>query len=718
MFTLLRKSLSLQMFIAMALGIGCGVFFGDFCGVFAPWETIYIRILKITTIPYLLCSIIYGIGNFIPSDAKRIFRKGLLFIGFTITINICMIYLITYLFPTSQHPSNKSYTYHPAVSTNFIDLLIPDNIFAALSQNLIPAVVIFGVLIGVALMQLKDKQPCMTILDTIISSLTKVTRWISQITPIGTFLIIADRVGTIQPSTIKQISTYLILYSFITAFLVFWIFPRITEMFAEISPLRWIKELTPIFLLAFTTNTVIVTLPFMVELIKKEAETLYRKDTLLQNQIQGIVSTVFNLPLGSLFITIFIFFITIFYDMPLTVLEQVKLFVVTFLTSIGNVGLGSLINAIGFLINLFGIPPASIHIYFTTIPIAAGFQSLISVIEVTTLSLLITLTSHNLLKWKWKSVIKKTSITIIPIVIFAVTFKYYIKLPIIRNKSETIYTASIETSVKTKIYTPQDKPPMPREGNPLERILKTQILRVGYTLQECPFSFYNNHKKLAGYDISFAYKLASDLKCSIEFIPINLQTISEDLNCGLYDIAVGAISITEHRLKNIFFSTPNLQTPITFVMKKKSAYKYKSIGSIAKNPNKKVVVLRGSSYEFFAQKKFPNSQIVLIDNYDEYFNKYSDGILIQGEFQAINWKSKNCGFTSVTPIPIIQTEVFGYAVALNADTLLSYINQWLFLKKHENFTKHQYNFWILGETEDTTKQPRWSILRNVLKWAP
>ena len=61
MIALFRLSLTIQMIIATLLGIFIGLFLGELCHVFSPWENAYIMILKITTIPYLICAVMHGV---------------------------------------------------------------------------------------------------------------------------------------------------------------------------------------------------------------------------------------------------------------------------------------------------------------------------------------------------------------------------------------------------------------------------------------------------------------------------------------------------------------------------------------------------------------------------------------------------------------------------------------------------------------------------------
>src|SRR5579872_2504018 len=365
---IMTLSLSFQMLVATFLGILTGLFFGNYCEIFSPWATAYVMLLKITTLPYLIAAIMHGVGQLSIGQGKEILKKGTFFIGLAWTINIGIIYLSRALFPVNKGINYASYSLVHPPTLNFAELLIPENIFNALSSNIVPAIVIFSLLIGIAMMHLKEKQTTMSLLENLVASLTRITRWISRITPLGTFIIIANQVGTIELSTVKEISTYLILYILTICTVVFWIFPRIVSMLTTISATKWIKDLFPILLLAYTTNVVIVCLPFIMQLVEKEVLFLYPKDEKAKSQIQGTVSVLFNLPLGSLFIAFFVLFSAAFYHFPISIPGQVQLFLTTFLTGLGSIGLGAWLNSLSFLIDSLGLPAETIDLFLTTVP--------------------------------------------------------------------------------------------------------------------------------------------------------------------------------------------------------------------------------------------------------------------------------------------------------------------------------------------------------------
>jgi proton glutamate symport protein len=717
-------SLSLHMALAIVMGILVGLFFGQGCSVFAPWGNAYIMLMKVTAVPYLIGAIIHGVGQFSATQAKLILKNGIFFIAIAWAINIGMIYLITAFFPKAQGSHYTSYVATEPSSLNFAELLIPENIFYDLANNIIPAIVIFSLLIGIALIHLKEKNAMMSSLETLVGALTRITGWIARITPLGTFLIIANQVGTIHFTTVKQLSTYIILYLLGLSVVTFWIFPRLVSMLTSINAFKWIKDLLPILVLAYTTNVVIVCLPYIIQLIQRETEMFYPKDEKLQSQIQGTVSVVFNLPLGSLFITVFIFFASLFYNSPLTAGNQVELFFTTFLTSLGGVGLGSWINSLTFLLDALNLPLEALNIYLVTLPFTSGFQSMVSAMEVASLSLFITLACRQLIKFRWVKILKGCVLIATPMVLFLFGIKLFNPLPKIQNQTKSIYELSLKKNSNLNIVS-EETPKNPHifqinetlEEDAFDRILRTKTLRVGFNMNVVPFCFYNNQHEIVGYDMAFAHQLAQDLGCKLELVPLEFGRIEEELNQGLYDVAMSAISINEDRLKQFSFSHSYLTGKIVLVVRKDCPKIFTSVKKINSKANVRIAVLKGSSYETLAGRLFPKNKIVLIDDYNAFAAEECADALLWQEQEAIHWIVNHPKYKTVTTNPPIGIDTLAYPVKISSERLLTFLNQWLQLKDAEGFSEKQYNLWVLGKTQPaSSEEPRWSILRNVLHW--
>jgi hypothetical protein len=73
----------------------------------------------------------------------------------------------------------------PQSISKLLELLVPTDLFTALSQNYVPAVVIFCIFYGVALQTLKDKAPLLSMLETIRLASLRFWNWIVRLAPIG-----------------------------------------------------------------------------------------------------------------------------------------------------------------------------------------------------------------------------------------------------------------------------------------------------------------------------------------------------------------------------------------------------------------------------------------------------------------------------------------------------------------------------------------------------
>lgn len=710
-----KISLAFQMAIATILGLLCGLVFGDFCEVLAPYGQAYIMILKVTAVPYLIGAIIHGVGLLSASQAKMILKKGILFIGITFTINICMIYSAYFLFPLPQTSPLVGYVAGNIPPINFAELLIPENIFYDLSNNIIPSVVIFSLLTGISLMYLKEKQTLMNSLQNLVDALTRITGWIARITPIGTFIIIATQAGTIQFSTIKQVSSYIILYILCVSIIIFWIFPRITQMLSHIPSYVWLQQLFPILLLAYTTNVVIVCLPYIIELLHKEMSSIDPLNEKGQTQIQGTVSIIFNLPMGSLFITLFVLFSSIFYNSVLGFSSQIELFLTTFLTSLGAVGIGSWINSLTFILDSLGLPSEALNLYLTTLPFTSGFQAMLSTVQIASLSLLITLACRKRMLYTPSKILKGSLITFSPVILLFILIKTFNPLPEIKNEKKSIFELSISSDIHVSI---DKESPIQIEETTEEdifaKILKTKTLRVGYVPDAAPYSFANFDHSMVGYDIAFAYELAYDLGCSLELVPMTYSNAIKELNSHSYDIAMSALSINEERLKELSFTAPYQEPELVFITAKKNKNRFKSLSSFKNDPHLSIAVLKGSSYEKLAKELFPNHSIILIDTYDQFALGNIANVMLWEEQEAIAWSLQHKEFRIVFPSPSLGRDSLAYAIAPNNSRFLNYLNQWLILKKNQGYTQKQYDLWILGKTEIASNtSPRWSLIRHL-----
>ena len=125
-----------RVIIALSLGIMTGIFVGEPAGVLEIGGTVYIRLLQMTVLPYILVSIIAGLGRLDSDMAANIGIKAvkiILFIWLAVMMTLVLLPLAYPTWETAGFFSDNSTV--ETVRINFVDLYIPSNIFAALSDE-------------------------------------------------------------------------------------------------------------------------------------------------------------------------------------------------------------------------------------------------------------------------------------------------------------------------------------------------------------------------------------------------------------------------------------------------------------------------------------------------------------------------------------------------------------------------------------------------------
>ena len=179
MHPLLRMSLSTMIFTGLGLGLLVGLFFGEMVAWLDVIGDAWIKLLQMTVLPYLMLSMVAGLGRLNYREALLLAKKGGMLLLILWVISIAVVFLFPLTFPQWESASFFSTALtesHPSI--DFINLYIPANPFHALANNLVPAVVLFSIAIGIALIGIRDKQPLLDGMAVIIDALMRVAHFV------------------------------------------------------------------------------------------------------------------------------------------------------------------------------------------------------------------------------------------------------------------------------------------------------------------------------------------------------------------------------------------------------------------------------------------------------------------------------------------------------------------------------------------------------------
>ncbi|HBR42138.1 MULTISPECIES: ABC transporter substrate-binding protein [Sulfitobacter] len=162
-------------------------------------------------------------------------------------------------------------------------------------------------------------------------------------------------------------------------------------------------------------------------------------------------------------------------------------------------------------------------------------------------------------------------------------------------------------------------------------------LRIGVEGAYPPFSSKEADGTLVGFDIDIAKALCAEMQRECELVEQEWDGMIPALKARKFDAIVASMSITEERKRQIDFSEKYYQTPARLVAPKDAGFE----GTPDGLAGKRIGVQRGATHQCYAEKMFPEAEIVLYGSQDEVFRdlalgrvdaQLSDSLIAQESF--------------------------------------------------------------------------------------
>ena len=269
-----RLSMPQMVLVALVMGISCGLFFGEEAAKIEFLGDMYIGLLQMMVLPYVILSLIGGIGKLTLTQAKQLAKYAVLVLLALWGIIGSILVLLPLAFPEMESASFYSTSLiSPPQRINLINIFIPKNVFNSLSNNQVPAIVVFCIALGIALITSKEKQDLLKLLDVLSAAVMRVIKFVVNLTPIGVFAMTASSTGTITFQELGRLQGYFLAYTVAVLLLAFWILPG---LIVSLTPFRF-KDVIVIawsaIVLSFAAGKVLIALPLIIESLK----TLFNK---------------------------------------------------------------------------------------------------------------------------------------------------------------------------------------------------------------------------------------------------------------------------------------------------------------------------------------------------------------------------------------------------------------------------------------------------------
>jgi len=712
-------SLSRKILLALVFGILFGLFVGEMAAPLKVVGDAFIQLLQMTVLPYIMFSLITSLGRLSYQQAKTLAVK----VGSLLLLLWGMAFALVFTFPLA-FPSWESASFFSTTlvqgvqDVDFLELYIPANLFYSLANNIVPAVVLFSVLVGVALIGIEAKDALIDNLTVLVRALSRVTHFVVRLTPIGIFAIAASTAGTMSIEEFGRLQVFLITYVMASLLVIFWILPGLVTALTPLTYKEVVGLTKDALVTAFVTGNLFVVLPILTE----KCQEMLRNHEMEESQslVEVIVPISFNFPnTGKVLTLSFILFAAWFSDTPVT-LAQYPTFAVSGLISF----FGNLNVAVPFLLDLLRIPADMFHLFVVSSVVNSRFGTLIAAMHTVVLALVGTYAISGRLTISFQRLFRYALITVVlTAVTIGVTrgyFAYAIEneyhkdeiiagMQLLRNP----VPATVHTSPPPALELPEDA-----RGSRLERIRNDRSIRVCYLADQLPFAYFNAAGDLVGFDVEMAHRLAGELEARLEFVPFVFAEVAQRLNSGYCDIVMSGFGITTKRAQEMAFSTPYLEGTLAFMVRDHRRGDFNSREAVQGLDAPRIAVPNLPYFVEWIGAYLPRAEIVLLSSWPEFFEREQeedlDAMLTAAEIGSA-WSLLFPEYTVVVPQPDVVRIPVAYAMPQGDHELVNFVSSWVELKKSEGTIESLYDYWILGKTA-VRKQPRWSVIRDLLHW--
>ncbi len=713
-----RPSLSGMIFISLALGIVTGLFFGEMVAFLDVIGKAWIALLQMTVLPYVMLSLIAGLGRLSYHEALRLATKGGLLLLLLWAISIAVILLFPFTFPDWESATFFSTSQvGPLQEIDFLGLYIPANPFYALANNLVPAVVLFSIAVGIALISISNKDSLLDSLNALIDALMRVANFIVKLTPIGVFAITASAAGTMGLTELHNMQVYIWSYVAFSLVMSLWVLPGLVVVLTPLSYRDVIGGTRDALVMAFATSSLFVVLPLLVDRCK-EMVTRYAQDKEdAESSVEIIVPASFNFPhAGKLFTITFVLFAGWFSDNPVAVSDY------PLMVSSGIASLFANINlAVPFMLDVMRIPSDMFQLFVTTSVINSHFGTLLSAMFTVALTLLGAFSMSGLIRVNLLRLARYLLVTMVLLIGVTVVLRVFFAAAIDNTYDKDKVIAGMQlmrSLVPAELHRspPATQPDLPADMDRLQAIRASGVLRVCYWPDNLPFAYFNQAGDLVGFDIELLHHLAYDMKLSLVLVPTVRHDLTHKLNSGYCDIAVGTLITPESALE-AGYSIPYLHLTVAFLVKDHRRKDFSSPASIAQIESLRVAIENLPYYEDKVMLRLPHAELVEVNSPRDYIENRSDDIdaMIMTAESASAWSMLYPRFTAATPTSSTIKLPLAFPLPKDEEALADFLRVWIDLKESDGTIDQLYRYWVLGK-QVTHKPPRWSMIRDVLHW--
>ncbi len=709
-------SLAAQVLVGLAFGVGLGIFLGEIVAPIGYLGRAFILLLQMTVLPYVAISLVRALGSLSAGEAIELVRKAGGFLLLLWGAALLTVVAVPLTFPAWTSASFFSSTLvEPPPPFDFLSLFIPANPFESLASNVVPAVVVFSVSLGVALIGIPGSEPLVRALGILTDALGRITGFLVRLAPLGVFAISAEAAGTMDLSQVEGLQVYLAAYVASSLFLSLWVLPGLVTTFTPFRYGEVVGMTRDALVTAFATGNVFVVLSVLSEkskqLVRLHAERSEEGEAL----VEVVVPTAYTLPsAGKLLALSFVPFAGWLSGFALPLSQYPALIVSGLFTFFGNP-----LVAIPFLLDQFRIPADTLQLFVVCDSTVGRFGALVAAMHILCLSLLSASGVAGVLVFRWTRILRFALVTTLAGagLLLGIRLGFESLSHQYEGYQRFVNRGLSGEGVPSRVLEapPDELPGLAGDASALERIQRRGVLRVGFRRDSLPSAFFNDEGTLVGFDVELLHGLARDLGVSIEFVTTPLEDLPRLLEAGYLDTATG-VAITPGRMMELGFSAPYLDETLAFVVPDHRRTEFSSRAAVQAHESLRLGVPELPYYMDKIRRYLPTAELVPLRSPRPFLRGQLevDAIVYSAEGGSA-WCLIYPEFSVAVPHPDVLKVPFGLPVARRDEEMAVFLSGWIELKRRDGTLERLFDYWMRGLNE-RQRQPRWSVIRDVLHW--
>ncbi|MEY2645507.1 MAG: C4-dicarboxylate transport protein [Cyanobacteriota bacterium] len=542
LLALLPSSIGAQCVLGLLLGVAVSVALGSKAAVLTPLGQIFLRSSQIAVMPYLICELVVSLGSLQPAAMRLLSRSGSVVLAAILASGALVVLLLPALLPELTSSSFFSPDIlQPPVQPDLVGTYLPFNIFTALADDNLPAVVLFAAVLGVLAQGLPRRQLLLEPLDQLRLLFRRLNKLVARMAPIGIVGLTADTLTSVSPDLLVRSQAFLVLNLVALVLLFVLGFTAIVVLTPLDLAASWRILRGPLAITASSAN-LLIALPLLNDSLSEEmarfvpdADPTRRQKAM--DEISALMPVGFALPnLGQVVSLLFLPFAAWFVDRPLDPSA-----ILTMLATGIPAVTGGIKSAVRMELQQLGLPANLIGLVQLNGEWLYRQEKVLSLLGLAVLVILVVSASLGVLRFRPRQLLSGGALLALLALVLGGGGRALLTRNLAstyRNDKLLLSRRTTEPAVALQVVACRR---MVRAAVGMDALQSRRILRVGLRADQPPWAFRNRSGQIVGYDVDLAKAFARHIGVRLQVCEAPLSELQALLSQQRLDLAIGGI---------------------------------------------------------------------------------------------------------------------------------------------------------------------------------